>query len=94
MCLLWVSLLLFWAKNSVAELSQKIFNGLEIESTIWSPEIKLLNQIVCDVASNHDTNSAFVVEVATNDCFTLLQDIAPSSNMKTYPDVDFLKSGL
>ena len=34
-----------------------------------------------------------MVEVATNDCFTLLQDIAPSTNKKTYPDVDFLESG-
>jgi len=34
-----------------------------------------------------------VVEVATNDYFTLLQDIAPSANKKTYPDVDFLELG-
>jgi len=33
-----------------------------------------------------------VVEVATNDWLTLLQDIAPSANKKTYPDVDFIES--
>ena len=38
MCLLWLSLLLFLTKNTPIELSQWILNGLEIESTTWSPE--------------------------------------------------------
>jgi len=33
-----------------------------------------------------------MVEVATNDCFALLQDIAPLAIMKMYPDVDLRKS--
>jgi hypothetical protein len=36
-------------------------------STTSSPEIKLVNQIACDVTSNHDTNFALVVEVETKD---------------------------
>ena len=34
-----------------------------------------------------------MVKVATNDYFILLQDIAPSTNKKTYPDIKFLESG-
>jgi len=40
---------------------------LEIVSTTSSPEIKLLNHIAYDVASNNDTNFASVVEVETKD---------------------------
>ena len=55
-------------------------------------KIKLLNHIACDVASEHDINSASVVEVATKDCFALLQEMALSANKKTYLDVNFLES--
>ena len=43
-------LLLFLEKKTVVELSQKIFNGFAIESTIFRPEIKFFNHNACDVA--------------------------------------------
>ena len=50
--------------------------------------MKLFNQIPYDVDSNNQINSASMVEVATNDCFALFQDIAPLAIMKIYLDVD------
>jgi len=88
MCLLRLSLLLFLAKKTIAKLSQYIFNNLGTESITCRLAMKLFNQIPCDVASNNEINSASMVEVATNDCFALLQDIAPLAIMKMYPDVD------
>ena len=44
-CLLRLPLLLFLVKNTTAELSQYILDGLDIESTILSPDMKLFNQI-------------------------------------------------
>ena len=81
MCLLRFPLLLFLARNIVVELSQYILNGLEIESIILSPEIKLFNHTPCDVASEQDTNSASVVEVAINVYFALLQDTTPLTSI-------------
>ena len=43
-------------------------------------------------ASKQDTNSASIVEVAVRVCFALLQDIAPPTDIKMYPDVDLYKS--
>ena len=54
--------------------------------------MKLFNQIPYDVASNNEINSASMVEVTTNDCFALLQDIAPLAIMKMYLDVNLRKS--
>ena len=88
MCLLRLSLLLFLAKKTVAELSQNIFSGLDIESTILSLKMKLFIHTPCDVASKQETNSASIVEVAIKVCFALLHDTAPSANMKKYPNVD------
>src|SRR5215469_4947586 len=77
MCLLRLPLLLFLARKTVAELSQYILNGLEIESTILSPEMKLFSHTQCEVTSKQDTNSASMVEVAVKVCFALLHDTAP-----------------
>ena len=49
MCLLWLSLLLFLAIKTTAEILQKILKGLEIVSTIFSLEMKLLSHTPCDV---------------------------------------------
>ena len=54
--------------------------------------MKLFNQIPYDVASNYEINSTFMVEVETNDCFALVQDIAPLAIMKMYPDVETSES--
>ena len=75
-----------------AELSQHIFNGLEIESTILTPYMKLFNHIPCEVASKQKMNSASIVKVAVKVCFVLLQDTAPLASIKIYSDVDFRKS--
>ncbi|KAM7491980.1 hypothetical protein LguiA_034901 [Lonicera macranthoides] len=82
-CLLRLPLLLFLAINTAAELSQKILNGLEMESTILRPEMKLFNHTPCDVASKQETNSASIVEVAVKDCLALLHETAPPANMNT-----------
>ena len=92
MCLLQLSLLLFLAKNTITELSQKILNSLEIESITLSPEIKLLSHTPCEVTSKQETNSASMVEVAIKVCLTFLQETAPPAIMKMYPDVDLQES--
>ena len=51
MCLLQLPLLLFLAIKTPAELSQYMLNGLDIESIILSPEMKLLSHTPCEVAS-------------------------------------------
>src|ERR1044072_5206560 len=83
MCLLRLPLLLFLAIKTAAELSQYIFNGLEIESITLSPDMKLFNHTPCEVASKQETNSASIVEVAVNVCFALIQDTAPPASIKT-----------
>ena len=51
MCLLRLPLLLFLAKKTAAKLSKYILNGLEIESTILSLDMKLFNHTPYDVCS-------------------------------------------
>ena len=92
MCLIRLPLLLFFAIKIVAELSQYILNGLDIESITLSLEMKLLSYTPCEVASKQDMNSASIVEVAVKVCLMLLQDIAPPTNIKMYPDVDLRES--
>ena len=92
MCLLRLPLLLFFAIKTATELSQYILNGLEIESIILNPKMKLLIHTPCEVASKRDMNSASTVEVAVKICLTLLQDIAPSANIKMSPNVDLHES--
>ena len=92
MCLLRLQLLLFLAIKTLLGLSQYTFNGLDIESTILSPEIKLFNHTPGDVASKQDMNSTSIVEVGVIVCFPLLQDLAPPTNIKMYPDVGFHES--
>ena len=77
MCLLRLQLLLFLAKKTAVELSQNTFSGLDIESMILSPEMKLFIHTSCDVALKQETNSASIVEVANKVCFALLHDTAP-----------------
>ena len=92
MCLLRLSLLLFLAIKTVAELSQYILNGLKIESITLSRTMKLFSHTPCEVALKQETNSASIVEVAVNVYFALLQETAPPANMKMYPDVDLQES--
>jgi len=92
MCLIQLPLLLFLAKKRATELSKYIFNSLGMESITRRPLMKLFNQIPCDVVSNNEINLASMIEVATNDCFALLQDIAPLVIMKMYPDVNLRES--
>ena len=92
MCLLQLPLLLFLAIKIAIELSQYILNGLEIESVILSPDIKLFIHTLCDVASKQEMNPASVVEVAVKVCFTLFQDTASLENINTYPNVDLRES--
>ena len=54
--------------------------------------MKLLSHIPCEVASKQDMNSDSIVEVAVMVYLTLLQDIAPQTNIKMYPDVDLHES--
>ena len=84
--------LLFFAIKTTTELSQYILNGLDIESITLSPEMKLLSHTPCEVASKQDMNSVSIVEVTVKVYLTLLQDIAPSANIKMYPDVDLRES--
>ena len=91
-CLFRLLLLLFLAIKTAAELSQYIFNGLEIESTTLSLEMKLFNHTPCEVTSKQDMNSTFIVEVAIKVCFVLLQETAPPPSINTYPKVDFHES--
>ena len=63
---------------------------LKVESTTLSPKIKLLNQIANDIASKHDTNSNYVVKIAIDVCFALLE-MTHLANKKTYPDVNLLE---
>ena len=92
MCLFRLPLLLFLAIKTAAELSQYILNGLEIESIILSPEMKLLSHTPCKVASKQETNSASIVEVAIKVYLALLHDIAPLTIIKVYLDVDLCES--
>ena len=92
MCLLRFQLLLFLAIKTTTELLQKILKCLEIVSTIFSPEMKLLSHTPCDVASKQETNSTSMVEVAVKVCLTLFHEIAPPAIMKMYPDVDLRES--
>ena len=88
MCLLQLPLLLFLSIKTATELSLKILKGLEIVSTIFSPKIKLLSHIPCDVTSKKETNSTSMVEVAVKVCLTLLRKITPLAIKKIYTDVD------
>ena len=54
--------------------------------------MKLLSHTPCDVASKQETNSTYMVEVAVKVCLTLLHEIAPSTIMKMYPNVDLRES--
>ena len=92
MCLLQLPLLLFLAKKTAVELSQNTFSGLDIESMILSPKMKLFIHTPCDVTSKQKTNSTSIVDVATKVCFALLHDTALSTNMKMYLDVDLRES--
>jgi len=76
----------------MANLSQKIHKGLEIVSTIFSPEMKLLSHTPCDVALKQETNSTYMVEVVVKVRLTLLHEIAPLAIMKIYPNVDLQES--
>ena len=92
MCLLQLPLLLFFAIKTIGELSQYILNGLAIESIILRPKMKLLSHTPCEVALKQNMNSASIVEVVVKVYFTLLQDIAPPTNVKMSPDVDLRES--
>ena len=83
---------MFLAIKTVAELLQYILNGLEIESTILSPYMKLFIHTLCDVALKQETNLASIVEVAVKVCFAFLQDTALLANINMYPDVDLRES--
>ena len=85
MCLLRLPLLLFLAIKTAAELSQKILNGLDIESIILSPEMKLLSHTPCEVASKQETNSASMVEVAVKVCLTLLHENSSTGHNENVP---------
>jgi hypothetical protein len=50
-CLFQLPLLLFQEKKTACSLSQYIFIGLDMESTILRLEIEFLNQVTCIVAS-------------------------------------------
>ena len=84
--------MLFLAIKITTELSHKILIGLEIVSTIFSQEMKLLSHTPCDVASKQETNSSSMIEVAIKVYLTLLHKIAPSTIMKMYIDVDLRES--
>ena len=92
MCLLQLPLLLFFAIKAAVELLQYILNDLDIESIILSSKMKLLSHTPCKVASKQDMNSGSIVEVAVKVCLMLLQDTAPPTNIKMYPDVDLCES--
>ena len=92
MYLFQLPLLLFFAIKTTAKLLQYILNSLDIESIILNPEMKLLSHTPCEVASKQYMNSASIVEIAVKVCLTLFQDIAPSTNIKMYPDVDLHES--
>lgn len=82
MCLLQLPLLLFLTtRKTAAELSQYNRNGLEIESMILSPNMKLFDHTPYDVASKQDTNSTSMVDLAIKACFVLLQDIVPLASI-------------
>jgi len=85
-------LLLFLAIKTTAELSQYILNGLEIESIILSPEMKLLSHTPCKVASKQETNSASIVEEAIKVYLALHDTAPPPAIIKMYPDVDLRES--
>jgi hypothetical protein len=92
MCLLRLPFLLFLAIKTAVELSQYILNGLEIESIILSPKMKLLSHTPCEIASKQETNSASIVEVAVKVCLALLHDTAPLAIKNMYPDADLRES--
>ena len=66
MCLFCLPLLWFLANKTVDELSQYNLSGLEMESTILSPQMKLFNHTRYDVTSKQAMNSNSIVEVAVN----------------------------
>ena len=65
------------SKKTVVELSQYNLNDMLMESMTLKPEMKLLSQTPCEVASKQDTNLASIVEVVVNVYFMLLQDMVP-----------------
>ena len=51
--------------------------------------MKLFNHTQCDVVSKQVMNSSYIVEASIKLCFALFQDMAMSTNINMYPDVDF-----
>jgi len=71
-CLLQLPYLFFLIIKTIAELSQYIFNSLEIESMILSLNIKLFNYTPCPVFSKQETNLDFIVIVTIKVYLALL----------------------
>jgi hypothetical protein len=63
-----------------------------MSSTIFKLGINFFRQFTCPVASQHTTNSAYIVDEVVTVCLELFYDIAPSARVNIYPDVDFLSS--
>lgn len=51
--------------------------------------MKFFNQISFHVVSKQKIILSFMLEVTSKNCFTILQDLAPPTNMKTYPELTF-----
>jgi hypothetical protein len=80
-CLDFDELLLLLEYSTAKLLLQYNLNGNLIVSTIRSPVIKFLSHILWFDASKHAMNSVVMVEKAIMDCFALLQEIAPPTNI-------------
>jgi hypothetical protein len=81
-CLDFDELLLLLEYNTAELLSQYNLSGNLIVFIIRSPVIKFFSHIPWFDASKHAINLAAMVEELIMDCFALLQEIAPPSNIK------------
>lgn len=88
MCLLRLPLLLFLAIKTATELSQKILKGLEIVSTIFNPEMKLLSQTPYDVASKLETKSSFHDRSSSQSLLNTLPRNSSTSHHENVSSVD------
>jgi hypothetical protein len=59
---------------------------------VLSPNMKLFNHIPYAVASNKETNSTSIVDIAVKFCLALLQDAAPPTIIKIYSNIDLCES--
>lgn len=65
--------------------------GLKTESTIFSPAMKFLNHMPCELASKQEVNSTSM-EMAINVFFSLLHEIAPFASINIFLNIDFFVS--